>query len=75
MVGRWMLAVLLVASAASAQSVSSGVIRGKVADETGGALPGVTVSATSPALLVPHHDCEIAAVPQPFSQIAVSILR
>src|SRR5215510_4865249 len=54
MVGRWMLAVLLVASAASAQSVSSGVIRGKVADETGGALPGVTVSATSPALLVPQ---------------------
>lgn len=41
---------------ANAQSVTSGLIRGRVADDTGGALPGVTVTATSPALLAPKTD-------------------
>ena len=48
-----MLACALVITAAPparAQSVTAGSIRGKVADETGGALPGVTVNVTSPAL-------------------------
>lgn len=36
-----------------AQSGALGNIIGKAADETGGVMPGVTVTATSPALLVP----------------------
>src|SRR5258706_2037744 len=46
--------VLLTASAgvAFAQSIASGAINGKVADDTGGALPGVTVNLTSPVLQV-----------------------
>jgi len=35
----------------SAQTVGNANIRGKVADETGGALPGVAVSVSSPALI------------------------
>jgi outer membrane receptor protein involved in Fe transport len=54
MILRTVVALALAASTASAQSVSSGTIRGKVADETGGALPGAAVSITSPALLVPQ---------------------
>src|SRR5689334_3040639 len=38
---------------ASAQVVSNASIRGRAIDESGGALPGVTVTATSPALLLP----------------------
>lgn len=45
-------ALLGAAGAAAAQSVANATIRGKVVDETGGALPGVTVTAASPALLV-----------------------
>jgi Carboxypeptidase regulatory-like domain/TonB dependent receptor len=41
------------ASTAAAQSTSSGTIHGTVKDETGGALPGVTVTISSPALQVP----------------------
>ena len=37
---------------ASAQSVSSGTINGTVRDESGGVLPGVTATLTSPALQV-----------------------
>src|SRR6267378_8584673 len=37
-----------------AQAGTLGNIMGKAADETGGVLPGVTVTATSPALQVPH---------------------
>lgn len=37
-----------------AQSVASGSIKGKVMDETGGGMPGVTVTLTSPALQVPQ---------------------
>lgn len=40
------------ASGAAAQSVSSGTIEGTVADESSAVLPGVTVTATSPALQV-----------------------
>lgn len=39
-------------SPAWAQSLSSGTIHGIVKDESGGALPGVTVTLTSPALQV-----------------------
>src|SRR6185503_7257437 len=37
-----------------AQTGTLGNIIGKAADETGGVLPGVTVTATSPALQVPN---------------------
>jgi hypothetical protein len=40
------------AGAASAQNLSSARIDGVVSDDTGGALPGVTITATSPALQV-----------------------
>jgi len=45
-------AVLLLATAAAAQS-QTGQIFGKAADTSGGVLPGVTVTATSPVLLQP----------------------
>jgi hypothetical protein len=49
-----MLLLVLPAGArsASAQSTASGTIHGIVKDDTGGALPGVTVTLTSPALQV-----------------------
>ena len=51
----WTLAVLLVAStAAFAQQVLRGSIAGTVRDDTGGSLPGVTITVTSPALQVPQ---------------------
>src|SRR5262245_20663171 len=40
------------AGAAVAQSLSSASIEGTIADESGGALPGVNVTISSPALLV-----------------------
>src|SRR5262245_50868273 len=43
----------LAAETAWAQAGTLGNIIGKAADETGGVLPGVTVTATSPALQVP----------------------
>lgn len=47
------LAILVAAAhSASAQSVASGVIEGTVKDESGGVLPGVTVTAVSPQLQV-----------------------
>jgi hypothetical protein len=48
-----LLAVALSAPAAFAQSAggSTGTIQGEVVDSSGGALPGVTVTATSPAML------------------------
>ena len=39
---------------ALAQSVSSGAIQGTVRDQSGGVLPGVTATLTSPALQVPQ---------------------
>ena len=39
---------------ASAQSAGSGAITGLITDESKAALPGVTVSARSPALQVPQ---------------------
>lgn len=44
-------ALLLTPSASSAQTGLSGSIAGVVKDATGGALPGVTVEASSPALI------------------------
>ncbi|HEX5476069.1 MAG TPA: carboxypeptidase regulatory-like domain-containing protein [Vicinamibacterales bacterium] len=50
------LAVMLagVPATALAQSASSAAIQGQVKDESGGVLPGVTVTLTSPALQVPQ---------------------
>jgi len=49
-------AIVLALSSATlrleAQSLQNGNIRGKVTDATGGALPGVTITAASPSLLV-----------------------
>ena len=51
--GATLLLILLAGiGAASAQSVSSGTIHGTVRDESGGVLPGVTATLTSPALQV-----------------------
>ena len=51
----WTLALLLMAStAAFAQQVLRGSIAGTVRDDTGGSLPGVTITVTSPALQVPQ---------------------
>jgi outer membrane receptor protein involved in Fe transport len=47
------VAILFTAVTLSAQTTGSGVIEGRVFDETGGALPGVGVSAKSPALQTP----------------------
>src|SRR5229473_6268666 len=41
----------LSAASASAQSATSATIRGKVTDDTNAALPGVTVTISSPALI------------------------
>jgi hypothetical protein len=46
------LLLLFMASAAQAQSVSSGTINGTIRDQSGGVLPGVTATLTSPALQV-----------------------
>jgi hypothetical protein len=51
--GATLLLILLAGiGAASAQSVSSGTIHGTVRDQSGGVLPGVTATLTSPALQV-----------------------
>jgi hypothetical protein len=52
--GTFLLALLLCATAqrAEGQVVGSGAIEGRVTDETKQSLPGVTVTASSPALLV-----------------------
>lgn len=53
--GRFLLGpalVVLAASSASAQT-GDGSVRGYVRDEQGAVLPGVTITATSPALLAP----------------------
>jgi len=47
-------ALLSAPHALSAQNISSSSIDGIVSDDTGGALPGVTVTITSPALQVPQ---------------------
>ncbi len=46
--------VLGLAGSATAQNISSGSIDGVVADESGGALPGVSVTLKGPALQVPQ---------------------
>ena len=51
--GLVLAALLALASPALAQNLSSGSIDGVVTDESGGAMPGVTVTATSRALQVP----------------------
>ena len=45
------LAILLIAAAGHAQSLSSGTIAGVVKDDSGAVLPGVTVEAASAALI------------------------
>ena len=52
-----LLAVCLLATSAFAQgggASSTGTIQGKVTDAQGAVLPGVTVTATSPAMLGPQ---------------------
>ena len=49
-----LLAVFVVAAPDAFAQGTNGTIRGSVTDETGGALPGVTIVTTSPALLVPQ---------------------
>jgi len=45
--------VMLIAAAAAEAQTGQGSLRGYIKDEQGGALPGVTVTATSPALIQP----------------------
>lgn len=45
------LGVVLLPSAAWAQSATTGAVAGEVRDTTGAVLPGVTVEASSPALI------------------------
>src|ERR1043166_984115 len=47
----FVLAALVVAASASAQGVATGSIAGVVKDASGAVLPGVTVEASSPALI------------------------
>ena len=50
--GLFIVAVcLILASIASAQEVQSGSIRGRVVDDTGQALPGVSITISGPALI------------------------
>src|SRR5262245_29001222 len=49
-----MLAIGLASGVAFAQSAQSASLVGKVTDESGAAVPGVTVTATSPSLQVPQ---------------------
>ena len=44
----------VLAGSASAQSVSSGTIQGTIRDQSGGVLPGVTATLSSPQLQVPQ---------------------
>jgi hypothetical protein len=56
--GRWRILgwaawlIVTVVGTAAAQSVSSGTIHGVIRDQSGGVLPGVTATLTSPALQV-----------------------
>ena len=50
----FMAALLVVSSGAAAQNISSSSIDGIVTDQSNSALPGVTVTITSPALQVPQ---------------------
>jgi carboxypeptidase family protein len=54
LIGLALTALVAVASPTVAQNLTSGSIDGIVSDETGGAMPGVTVVATSRALQVPN---------------------
>ena len=47
------LLLSVVSSSASAQNAAEGTIRGYVNDNQGGALPGVVLTATSPAAATP----------------------
>ncbi|MEQ1761043.1 MAG: carboxypeptidase-like regulatory domain-containing protein, partial [Vicinamibacterales bacterium] len=46
-----LMAMVLIPGLASAQSTTSGTIAGTVKDTTGAVLPGVTIEASSPALI------------------------
>ena len=63
-------AVLLLATAAGAQS-QTGQIFGKAVDTSGGVMPGVTVTATSPALLQPLVAVTSETGTYQFSQIPI----
>lgn len=52
--GLFALALSFAAASTSAQDAASATVQGRVTDESGGAIPGVTISVTSPALQVPQ---------------------
>ncbi|MBI1876038.1 MAG: TonB-dependent receptor [Acidobacteria bacterium] len=52
LVGMLVLSLIAATSPAEAQSTSSSTIHGTIKDDTGGALPGVTVTVKSPSLQV-----------------------
>ena len=53
-IGLFLAVFVAVASSTTAQNLSSSSIDGLITDESGAALPGVTIVATSPALQVPQ---------------------
>jgi len=48
-----LLALILVPAIAGAQALQTGDIRGRALDSSGGVLPGVAVTLTSPVLISP----------------------
>lgn len=52
--GLSLLGIALIPAAVRGQSAQSAALVGKVTDQSGGAMPGVTVTVKGPALQVPH---------------------
>ena len=70
------LSVLLASSAASAQvSSTTGSINGKVTDNTGGVLPGVTVTASSPSMQGTRTDVTNEAGEYRFPAVAPGVYK
>jgi hypothetical protein len=51
LLGAWLVSLLLVWTSAASAQIEQGRLSGNVKDAQGGVLPGVTVTATSPALI------------------------
>ncbi len=60
---------------ALAQNNQTGTVRGAVTDESGAAIPGVTVTLSSPALLVPQVVSTDTAGSYHFEQLPVGVYR
>src|SRR5688572_33480462 len=54
MVATLAMSLLIASRTVGGQTVRSGSLTGTVTDETGAALPGITITLTSPALQVPQ---------------------